>query len=193
MSERAALPLMSAEVGERPREEGAEREDFAAFYRAHGDYVWRCLQRLGVSGAELEDALQEVFLIAHRRLPDYDPARSRVTTWLYGIALNVTRNLRRKRLRRRETDEQTGVDGQTPEGLAQGRRTLAWLLSHLNPEQHAVFVMFELEGSSTAEIADVLGVPIGTVFSRLHHARRRLTELVRSEANEASRKGNEDG
>ncbi len=189
MDERAALPLVPAGASD----QRADPRDFSAFYRAHADYVWRCLQRLGVSSAELEDALQEVFLVAHRRLPEHDAARSLVTTWLYGIALNVTRNLMRKISRRRETREAASIDAQTPEGLAQGRRTLAWLLDTLSPEHRVVFVMFEIEGASTREIADALGVPIGTVHSRLHHARRKLTELVGHEASAPDQKGSQDG
>ncbi len=159
---------------------------FARLYREQAGFVWKSLQRMGVASADLEDALQEVFIVAHRRFNEYDAARGRPSTWLFGIALNVARNAGRSRRRRREADEPqvVTIDHTTPEDALrreQARSLAQSLLEQLSPEHRSVFVMFEVEGMSCAEIAAMIGVPTGTVHSRLHAARQRLgTVLARS-------------
>lgn len=149
---------------------------------------------MGVPEADLPDALQEVLLVAHRRLDSFD-GQCLLTTWLFGICLRVAATVRRARRRRREQaldlQEQPAAltDSRHPEQnavLGDARRQLEWGLDGLDPEKRAVFVMFELEGMGCAEIAELLGVPKGTVFSRLSHARRafidRLERFRKSEA-----------
>jgi RNA polymerase sigma-70 factor (ECF subfamily) len=152
------------------------RPNVTQIYEAHGSFVWASLHRMGVRSADVPDLSQEVFLIVHRRLSSWD-GETRITTWLFGICLKVAAAYRRRAWFRRErhveTDAPTGQA--TPEEQAvlsdaQGR--LALVLDGLASDQRALFVMFEFEDKSCAEIAELFGVPVGTVHSRLHAARK---------------------
>ncbi len=162
-------------------------------YQDHARFVWRRLQQMGVRESELEDALQEVFVVAFRNLTNFDPSRAKITTWLFGIALNVARNSVRG-LRRREAyleyDSEPHAEAWhgTPEELLchrQRQELLAELLAALPLEHRTTFVLFELEGMTGNEIAEQMQVPVGTVRSRLHHARKyfetALTNRVEAE------------
>lgn len=162
--------------------------DVAAVHAQHGDLIWRNLHRMGVPSADLSDAVQEVLMVVHRRLDSYDPS-SRLSTWLYGICVRVASNQRRRiRLRREDPLDTTHPsddppDSRTPERLTaeqQAQKRLRQILDTLDPEKRATFVLFELEGLSCSAIAEEMGVPVGTVFSRLHAARQAFTqELAR--------------
>jgi RNA polymerase sigma-70 factor (ECF subfamily) len=176
-----ALALSTSEEGS--RSEAAAVEEL---FRAHAPFVWRTLHRMGVAGPDLPDLLQEVFVVVQRRIASFDPS-TRATTWLFAIAARVAANHRRAARHRREAlvadpPEREGNDD--PERHAERRRAtreLARALDTLTPAHRAVLVMFELEGLSGEEIATELGIPLGTVHSRLHHAKRRvLEELPRS-------------
>jgi RNA polymerase sigma-70 factor, ECF subfamily len=157
-------------------------------HRAHASFVWLTLQRLGVRPSDLEDALQEVFVVVHRRLPTYD-RKSKLTSWLFGICLKVAAQFRRRAHLRREESvgelpERQSSPGPSPEQVAlelEGRRELERVLDVLEPRQRAVFVMFEIDGLSCVEIASFLDVPLGTVHSRLHAARKAFAGAARRE------------
>lgn len=174
-----------------PFEEAARGPlDVTAIHHAHADFVWSTLQRFGVRDADLEDALQEVFVVVHRRLDSYD-GTSKVTTWLYGIAMRVAAAFRRRAHVRREkvVDEvPEGFDHDeqslSPEELTsrkQARATLDAILDSMDLDRRAVFVMFEVEELSCDEIAAIVGIPTGTVYSRLHKARKEFATLVERE------------
>ena len=139
---------------------------------------------MGVSERDAMDAGQKVFLVAHRRLAMFD-GRSTVKTWLCGIALRVASDYRRSAIVRREA-----LVGETPSGASreadqlrrlEERERVAVLddvLSEMPMEQRVVFVLFELEEMSGEEIAALLGVPEGTVRSRLRLARRVFSKSV---------------
>jgi RNA polymerase sigma-70 factor, ECF subfamily len=154
-------------------------ESAAALYRAHATFVANFLAKLGVPGQEVEDATQDVFLTAHRR-GGFTPGPAKATTWLAEIALRVASDRRRARGRRGsmpDTDhvERAGGEAATPESRAELSESLAWVdraLAAVDLEHRAVFVLFELEGESCADIAAGLGIAVGTVHSRLHTARR---------------------
>jgi RNA polymerase sigma-70 factor, ECF subfamily len=156
--------------------------------------VWRRLQQMGVRESELEDALQEVFVAAFRNFSYFDPRRAKPTTWLFGIALDVARNSNRGQRRREaylEYDSEPHVEAWcgTPEELLchrQRQGLLAELLAALPLEHRTTFVLFELEGMSGDEIAEQMQVPVGTVRSRLHHARKCL-EIALTKRAEAER------
>jgi RNA polymerase sigma-70 factor, ECF subfamily len=155
----------------------------AALYDAHADGVWKSLHRLGVRAADVPDLLQEVFFVLHRRRDELDPSRP-IEPLLWGIALGLARNYRRRAFRRLEVagDTDAGPAASDPEAdliAARQRRSAERALDELEPEKRAVFVMFELEGLSGQAIASALGVPVGTVHSRLHAARAALTAAVR--------------
>jgi RNA polymerase sigma-70 factor (ECF subfamily) len=149
-------------------------------YRDHADFVWSCLQRFGVRDGDLDDVMQEVFVVVHRKLPSFR-GDARLTTWLYSICLRVATAYRRRfRARAEELPGDTWEvaergERSDPEGdlaLSQRRRALSTILDQLDLEKRAVFVMFEIDELPCEEIAAIMGVPVGTVYSRLHAARK---------------------
>jgi RNA polymerase sigma-70 factor (ECF subfamily) len=158
--------------------------DFEALYEEHVDGVWRLLQRFGVPEAGLEDAVQEVFLIAHRRLSDFR-GESTLRTWLGGISLRVAKDARRAQGRRggheRLEDHAHLRSEPQLEEVAMQRQALARvlaLLQGLEEAQREVFVLAELEGFTAPEIAAATQVNVNTVYTRLRSARLRFNALV---------------
>lgn len=182
----AGSPAFGYRTG--PERVSGEAFDAATVYDAYAPFVWRCLQRMGVPEADLEDSLQEVFVVVHRKLGGYCAERAKLSTWLFGIGVNVARKHRAKKrglVLGFDLDDtrslRPGPDQQLQD--KQDACRLQAILSRLKPEHSATFVMFELEGLSCHEIADLTGVPVGTVYSRLHKAR----EQFRSIANQFER------
>jgi RNA polymerase sigma-70 factor (ECF subfamily) len=159
----------------------ARRTSAEDLYRAHAPFVAGFLARLGAPRPDMDDLLQEVFLVAHRR-GGYVEGPAKPTTWLAEIALRVWANARRARGRRREdaaTDrlEVTESAAPSPEEALDRAAKVARVqrcLDAMDDEHRAVFVLFELYGESGEEIAKALSIPIGTVHSRLHHARKKF-------------------
>jgi len=151
-------------------------------YRAHFRFVWRILRRLGVRDAELEDAVQEVFLVVHRRLDSFDRTRP-VKPWLAGIAHRVALAERRRARHYREqlsegiTRGDRAATGPSPEAkveMQQRRARVMSALETMEPARRAVFVMYEMENMPCTEIATALDIPLNTVYSRLRLARERF-------------------
>ena len=161
-------------------------------HEKHADFVWRSLQRLGVRSADLEDLLQEVFIVVHRRLESFDGS-ARLTTWLFGICVRVASGYRnRAHVRRERSGTEPELFDAIPQEPAQGaanpeqalldkelREELEELLDGLDPVKRAMVVMFEIEGMSAPEIATLTDVPVNTVYSRLATARAELTAAAR--------------
>lgn len=154
-----------------------------ALYRDHADFVWASLRRMGVKEADLADQLQEVFVVVHRRLESFD-GTSKPTTWLYGICLRVASAHRRRAHHHREslvasTPEQDSLRPSAEEQLIErdAQMELESLLDAMDLERRAVLVMFEIEELPCQEIASLMGIPVGTVHSRLHTARKDFAEL----------------
>jgi RNA polymerase sigma-70 factor (ECF subfamily) len=154
-------------------------------FEKHAAFVCRSLRRLGVPEADLDDMLQEVFVVVHQRLPDYREV-GRARSWLYSICTRLAHARRRKVLRRRESlvpEPPEELASGSPEERVEGREALALgqeLLALLSPEQREVFVLYEVEDLPMPEIAAALGCPLQTAYSRLHAARQRiLTEVER--------------
>jgi len=143
----------------------------------HGAFVRRFVHRLGIPPQDIDDIVQEVFLIAHRQ-GGYVPKGARPTTWLAEIALRITLALRRSQRKRQAEPqllENLEAGGPSPlEALAtsQSLARVQRALEGLDLGQKAIFILFELEDEPCDAIAQALGVPLGTVHSRLHHARR---------------------
>lgn len=163
-----------------PEDPAPARPAFAAVYRGNFRLVWTTLARLGVRTAELEDASQEVFMVVHRRLDAYDPTRP-LRPWLLGITYRVATAERRRARHRREQlcddPRRDGIEPSTPEGEVIARRRAVRIhqaLDTLDPERRAVFVMHEMEAITCPEIAEALGVPLNTIYSRLRVARERF-------------------
>ena len=152
--------------------------NFRDVYDAHLSFVWRSLRRLGVPERSARDAAQDVFLVVYRRLPAFDGG-AKISTWLFRICLRTAKDYRRRAHARHElldgTDlEMRAAPGADAEREAQRREGLALVeaaLDGLSLEQRAVFVLFELEDMTGEEISETLGIPLGTVYSRLRLAR----------------------
>ncbi|MFK7989978.1 MAG: RNA polymerase sigma factor [Sandaracinaceae bacterium] len=151
------------------------REELAQIYEAELDYVWRTLARLGVRDADCADAAHEVFLVVHRRLPDFDRSRP-VRPWLFGIAYRVALGMRR----RASGNEVLGAATDTPSSArgpedraAMGQRWQLALraLDMIPLERRTVFIMHLVDGISVVEIARVLEIPLNTAYSRLRLAK----------------------
>lgn len=157
----------------------SSRLDAGALYRAHAPFVAGFLMRLGVERRSVEDLVHEVFLVAHQQ-GGFVPGAAKPTTWLAAIAVRVAANHRRARSLRQSVvregaEDVESVHPYTPESTASEREQLARVqacLDALPDDQRAVFVLFEIEGEDCAAIAHAFGVPVGTVYSRLHAARK---------------------
>ncbi len=156
---------------------------FEAIYREHAPFVWRFVRRLGIHPADVEDVCQEVFVVVHRRYADYDPT-TLLRTWIAGIAMRTASDHRRRAHRRHETV------GDVPEGAApptqgeeidqaRARLFLDRALDELDDDKRAVFVLFELEQLPMAEVAETVGIPLQTAYSRLAVARKKIEEAAR--------------
>lgn len=163
-------------------EPGGDR--LRALVLAHYDFVWRAVVRLGVPRAEAEDTAQQVFLLASRKLASIAPGSER--SFLFQAARRLAANARRT-IRRRREDGEVAVDlvdpGDGPEAdlvRARSRELLDQALCGLPLDLREVFVLYELEELTMAEIAPLLDLPPGTVASRLRRARAAFrTEVSR--------------
>jgi RNA polymerase sigma-70 factor, ECF subfamily len=155
-------------------------------FEEHAPFVCRSLRRLGIGEADLDDLLQEVFLVVFQRLSEY-VERGHARAWLYSITMRVAQAHRRKLFRRRENVMPELPDGQFSatqlrsveerEAIVLGQR----LLALLPPEQREVFVLYEVEDMPMQEIAAAVGCPLQTAYSRLYKARKRvLAEVQRA-------------
>ena len=124
----------------------------------------------------------------HQRLAEFEPERARITTWIFGICLNIARAHKRRAVHRRERAAASGeleavgatgfVSPESALARAEDQERLEGLLDTLDLEKRAVLVMFEIDELSCEEIAALLGIPIGTVYSRLHSARKELSKAA---------------
>lgn len=158
----------------------------AVVYEEHFRYVWRCLRGLGVREASLDDALQDVFLVVQRRLQEFD-GRGELRTWLYAIALRVAHKYWSRahkdsaRAAEPELAESAAPSADLEQGAEQKQRLelARAALSALDDDKRTVFVLARIEQMSAPEIAQVLGIPLNTVYSRLRLAREAFEAEVR--------------
>ncbi len=142
----------------------------------HFDFIWRSLRRFGLNDDRADDAAQQVFVIASRKLDAIQKGSER--SFLFGTAMRVASDIRRSAPYRREVAHaDAGADlegGPRPDELLDQRRARALLdrvLDEMDMEIRMVFVLFEIEEMTTSEIASLLGIAHGTVASRLRRAR----------------------
>jgi RNA polymerase sigma-70 factor (ECF subfamily) len=161
--------------------------NFDEVYQQHFAFVFRSLRGLGVPPASLDDAVQEVFLVVHRRLPDFEE-RSSLRTWLFSIAYHVSRGLRRREQRKGGlADLDPNLPGEDLDPEARTENGRAWqfvsdFLKGLEDGKRAVFVLCVLEQATAAEAAESLQIPINTVYSRIHAARRAFRAALETRA-----------
>ena len=179
----ARQPLDHANVSE-PYSSGREPADRAAqslafqsqferIYQEQLPFVWRSLAALGVTGPSRDDAAQDVFLVVHRRLGEFQ-GRSSLRTWIFAIVEHVAFNHRRADRRKRaplvRLDEAQSSDEPGPFERAQDREIAEFLehfLDGLRAEQRLLFVLVLVEQMSAPEVAEVLGIALNTAYTRI--------------------------
>jgi RNA polymerase sigma-70 factor (ECF subfamily) len=174
-------PAASAEAG----------DAFDQVYRDHVRFVWRCARRLGIHDAGVEDVVQDVFLVVHRRLGEFQ-GRSSTKTWLYGIVRRVVADHQRTRRRkplhlvahpeseigeRASPDDAPDRDAERSEQVALMRRVLA----RLAPDKREVLVLADFEEMTLSEIAEATETNANTMASRLRVARRQFEAALEQE------------
>jgi RNA polymerase sigma-70 factor (ECF subfamily) len=164
--------------------------EFETLYDEYVEFVWRIARQLGTSDAALDDVVQDVFLVVHRKLDDVT-SPEQLRAWLYSIVIRVVRDYRR-RTRRKEPHLRAVGEPIQPDELADTRtitpltsaeqsdavRTLYLILGELDDAKREAFVLAELEEMTEAEIAHVLGENVNTVHSRLRAARKEFDQAV---------------
>jgi len=152
---------------------------FDVVYEHHVDYLWRAARGMGVSPSQIDDVLQDLFLVVHRRLPEFE-GRASVRTWLTRILVRVVSEHRR-RFRRKESGHDELVEDvldthqPTPADEAARNQAVALLseiLGTMDEDQRVVFVLAEVEQLPVPEIAASLELNVNTVYSRLRLARK---------------------
>ncbi len=176
-----ALPRASAPSARGSRAKAANRLE--AMVEAHFGQVWRFVRRLGVAEHDVDDVMQEVILVVARKLDNIVEGSER--SFMMSTAYRVTSDFRRARGRRAALDLDEVHDLAdalpAPDALAdqhRARQLLDEVLDAMPMEPRAVFVLYELDGATMAEIADTLGLAPGTVASRLRRARELFESRV---------------
>jgi RNA polymerase sigma-70 factor (ECF subfamily) len=167
------------QAGSLPTATAESQPSLRTIFDEHARYVIRTLRHLGVKEADVEDVAQEVFVTVHRKLPEFE-GRSKLRTWLYAICLRVASDHRRRAYVVRErvtesppidTGERTGAE---PDLHVESRAFVRQLLGALDEDKRTVLVLYEIEGLSMREVAEVIGCPLQTAYSRLHAGRELL-------------------
>ncbi len=152
--------------------------DVSTICRENGAFVARLLRRMGVAESDVDDAWQEVFVVVHQKLAEFE-GRSQVRTWLYGICLRTAAAFRRRAPARREVpteDVPEVLAFGTPEGELADKQALSLLdraVLTLDDDKRAVFVLYEVEELTMAQVAEIVGCPLQTAYSR-HKAAREV-------------------
>jgi RNA polymerase sigma-70 factor, ECF subfamily len=187
----ASRPSLDPLVLPAPRGEARARS-FRGLYDAHVDFVWRNLRRLGVQASDVEDRTQEVFVVAHRRFDDFEDRGHGPRAWLFQIVLRVASEARRHR--RRHPEDLDGGDATARASIAPTqadavarREALSQLdaaLDTIDVGRRVVLVLHEIEEMTAPEIAQVIGIPLNTVYSRLRVARAELEDALARQGGE---------
>lgn len=177
------VPALATPMTEAPAEPSTV--PVAALFREHAAYVANLLRRLGVPESEVDDGLQEVFIVAHRA-GGYRVGPALPRTWLSAIAVHVAGNVRRS-VRRRRLSNDSGesiverpASTESPERareMAEALSRVQRVLDEMPESLREVFVLFEIFGESGAAIAAALEIPIGTFHTRLRAARERFAKI----------------
>jgi len=158
--------------------------DFEQVYETHFDFVWRSLRLLGVGAELVEDAAQDTFSVVSRQLAQFE-GRSSLRTWLFAILQRVAANHRRTQRRKlRQLEplvEAVASKEPTPHAHAEAAEVIDVIQSYsssLDPERRAVFVLALLEELPAPEVAQALGIPVNTVYSRVRSLREGLSRAL---------------
>lgn len=174
---------------DRPADPPEVAPPFEEIYDTHFDFVWRAVRRLGVPEASTDDAVQDVFLVVHRRRASFE-GRSSLKTWLYGIVLRVARDHRRRRDRKDHgvaLDHELADPGSGPAELAakhEALRILDRILDELSEDKREIFVLAEVAELTVPEIASLLELNLNTAYSRLRAARAEFEAALKRHRDE---------
>lgn len=163
---------------------------FDDVYAAHVAFVWRVLRTFGVPEAQIEDAVQDVFVVVYRRLGEWQ-GKAAITTWLFAIARRVASSHRRRAGKRTEPlpdklvdelvdDRPGGGDPFAEMSRTQAAATVFAILEELDPDKRIVFALVELEQLSVPEVARMLDLNLNTAYSRLRLARHAFEAAVKA-------------
>jgi RNA polymerase sigma-70 factor, ECF subfamily len=178
-----AMTKPGLEMHQPAAKEIASAADFDCLYENHFEFIWRTLRRLGVSRASLDDATQDVFVVAFRRRADF-AHRSSARTWLAGIAIKVAADYRRRQKRKGGLQPLTdSIEDCRPGAEAhlvqfEALRRIDEVLGTLDDEKREVFVLSEWEGMTAPEISEITNTNLNTVYSRLRAARIAFDESL---------------
>ena len=162
------------------------RPSLREIFDEHARYIWRTLRHLGIPEADTPDLCQEVFVIVNRRLASFE-GRSSLRTWLYGICIRVASEHRRRPHVRKETplseppQEASAQSARGPDSTLEQRSAVQHLLAALDEDKRQVVVLYEIEGFSMKEVAEILQCPLQTAYSRLHAARALMLTAFNAE------------
>lgn len=191
------MPVSSLEPHLAGEHHAADRSDTSAakvqapttgeVYATYLPFVWRVLAYFGVPRAQLDDAVQDVFVVAHRKRHAFDGSAS-IKTWLYGIARKVAAGHRRAYVKHRPSTQDgypglASADAAAPDVEAARRESLAvvnQLIARLPPDKREIFMLVEVEELSVVEAAAALDINLNTAYARLRAARSMLEKLAAS-------------
>lgn len=161
---------------------------WGVFFDAHSQFVMRVVRRFGGTAIDLEDAVQDVFLVLFQRLHEFK-GQSEIRTWIYRICGNVASEHRRRHQRRQRLSDLSrrlafwSSEPQTPADTLSARGDWALverILNTLSAKRRETFILCELEQLTGEEAAEVLGIPVATVRTRLFHARKDFLDAAKS-------------
>jgi RNA polymerase sigma-70 factor, ECF subfamily len=181
-----------------PREVPTVTPSFRAVYDGYFDFVWTCARRLGVPEEAIDDVVQEIFIVVHARLKTLERPAS-LRSWLYGVVRRTVSSYHRGRNSRKARESPAPLSEETANPLqltpldltvlGADIKRLWLLLAELDLPKREVLILAELEEMTAPEIAEAVGIPLNTAYSRLRVARQEFNELVaRSLAREKTRK-----
>jgi RNA polymerase sigma-70 factor (ECF subfamily) len=153
---------------------------FDEVYAAHVAFVWRIARALGVPAPAIEDAVQDVFVVVHRKLPEFE-ARAAITTWLFAITRRVAAGYRRRLDRTTPLLEEPVGSSDTFAHVSRAHAAtlVAAILDGIDDDQRVVFALVELEQLNVTEVARMLELNLNTTYSRLRLARRAFEAALR--------------
>ena len=158
--------------------------DFHEVYRGQLGFMWRVMRYLGVPAATAEDAVQDAFIVVHRRLHEFDGRA--LQAWLFAIARGIARNHLRsaRRAERRKLVAGPPSPAADPEDAVakeQGMKIVFDLLEQLDERKRMAFLMCDVEGLKVPQVAEILGIPVNTAYSRLRAARQQFNLLLQAQ------------
>ncbi len=180
-----AVGLFRGEApGPTPTPEPAQVPSFQAVYETYFDFVWASAHRFGIEPPEMEDLVQDVFIVIHSRVHTLQNPQA-LRSWIYGIVRRTASNYRRAKSThaRPSSHDSSRDESPDPTPLEQTERNakrelLVSLLNQLDEPKREIFALVEIHELSVPEAAELLGIPLNTAYSRLRAARQGVEVAV---------------